>query len=198
MKRSHQVLERSIERDLDIRNGGPPGGIPLTPALTVKPSSTLKPGSIRKRKDSFQVEIITIDDGNMTSAGKGGNENKHDAMRSNGTTPSREVNNNRNTKQSQKQINHEKRDKSAEEENNGERICSEQTRETNGRGSRKKMGSKERSRERLEKRDAERKETKRILIGAVEEARDERKRRDSRRKQNRSDRADRPREDENS
>ena len=65
LKRSHQMLQAAIERNPKIGNGGPPGGIPVTPAAIVKPSSTLKPGGVRKKKDGFQIEVVTNDHFNV-------------------------------------------------------------------------------------------------------------------------------------
>merc|ERR1711940_51182 len=60
--RSHRMLQKAIEIDPKIRDGGPPDGIPITPAMKDKPSPTLKPGGIRKKKDCYTIEVITLGD----------------------------------------------------------------------------------------------------------------------------------------
>ena len=62
LKKSNQVLQTAIENDPTVTDGGPPGGIPVIPAATIKPSLTLKPGEVRKKRDCFEIEVITIDD----------------------------------------------------------------------------------------------------------------------------------------
>jgi len=62
LRRSHRVLQKAIETDPKIRDGGPPDGIPVTPAMKEKPSSTLKPGGVRKTKDCYTIEVVTISD----------------------------------------------------------------------------------------------------------------------------------------
>ena len=67
LKRSHRVLQEAIETDPTIGDGGPPGGIPVTPAMTEKPSLTLKPGGIRKAQDCYTIEVVTISNESVES-----------------------------------------------------------------------------------------------------------------------------------
>ncbi len=78
LKRSHQVLQEGIERNPMIGDGGPPVGIPITPAAIEKPSSTIKPGGIRKRKDFYTIEVITVNDESTESKENHGDKNDHD------------------------------------------------------------------------------------------------------------------------
>ena len=94
LKRSHHVLQEAIERNPTIGDGGPPGGIPITPAAIEKPSSTIKPGGIRKRKDCYTIEVITVNDESAESEENCGEKNDHDQTYPNRTTTDSELNNN--------------------------------------------------------------------------------------------------------
>ena len=147
LKKSHQILQAAIERNPKVGNGGPPGGIPVTPAATVKLSSTLKTGGVRKKRDCFQIEVITINDVSTKSEGKRGDTNDHDTTYPNENTTDSELNNNRDTKQSWKQVDHEKKDK-AVWENKGERTTDNPKRATKSRIGKTEAGGRERSGER--------------------------------------------------
>ncbi len=62
LQRSHRILQAAIERDPTVGDSGPHGGIPVTPAAIIKPNLTLEPEGVRKKRDCFQIKVITIDD----------------------------------------------------------------------------------------------------------------------------------------
>merc|ERR1711940_350110 len=78
LKRSHRVLQKAIETDPKIRDGGPPDGIPVTPAMKEKPSPTLKPGGIRKTKDYYTIEVVTLSDDSAESEENSGEKYDHE------------------------------------------------------------------------------------------------------------------------
>ena len=53
LHRSNQLLQAALRRDPKLGEGGPPGGIPITPAAIIKPSLTLKPGGVRRKRDCY-------------------------------------------------------------------------------------------------------------------------------------------------
>ncbi len=105
LERSHRMLQKAIETDPKIRDGGPPDGIPITPAMKDKPSPTLKPGGIRKKKDCYTIEVITLSDDNAEGEENSGDKHDHENTHPRKAETRAELNNNE--ENARKQVGHE-------------------------------------------------------------------------------------------
>ncbi|MCP3850985.1 MAG: hypothetical protein GY694_12215, partial [Gammaproteobacteria bacterium] len=83
----------------------PPDGIPITPARKEKPSPTLKPGGIRKTKDCYTIEVITLSDDSVESEENSGDKHDHENTHPRKAATRTELNNNE--ENSRKHVGHE-------------------------------------------------------------------------------------------
>ena len=105
LARSHRMLQKAIEMNPKIRDGGPPDGVPITPAMKDKPSPTLKPGGIRKEKDCYTIEVITLSDDKAEGEENSGDKHDHENTHPREAATRAEPNNDE--KNAKKQVGHE-------------------------------------------------------------------------------------------
>ena len=195
LHRSNQLLQAAIEKDPTVGEGGPPGGIPVTPAAIIKPNLTLEPRGVRRKRDCFQIEVITIDDESTENEENRGDKDDHDTTNPYKATTASELNNNEGSKQPQKQVDQKKEDKAvwgkltkteqkakhpsrategkADTQKREVATQGSTTHKTGSTGSRigkPKSGGGEQTREREKKQNKDRIETMVIAINAAEKA----------------------------